>query len=275
MVTFKQVTPEKLIPFLEKGKYKEGRIKTEHEQLRYSRGIKNKVLLILFKSGTLLLQGNQEGVEKTRKELTHAGIGKEQKQISFRKELGWVIGSDETLKGDTFGGIIVAAVRADEKIREKLLQLGVADSKTLTDTNIPTLAQEIKKITDNHIVSLLPKEYNRIQKHDGTTKMLNKMHQKVAKQLGAGTHVVDKYPGCTVGDIIETKAEHKYIEVAAASILARAAALEQMEYLSQRAGFPLPKGSTHVKEALKQVQKKGLPFLEFTKLHFKNVQEFL
>ena len=71
------------------------------------------------------------------------------------------------------------------------------------------------------------------------------------------------------------KAESKYVEVAAASILARAAALQQLDYLSAQAGFRLPKGSTHVKLALFELKERGLDFRKFTKVDFANVKSFL
>ena len=272
MVTFKGVKSEKLIPFLEKRKFTQENIKTMHEHLRYRKGIKEKIMIVLYNSGTLLIQGAQVPVEKLADHLRSAGIGTEQKPIKFRKELGWVIGSDETLKGDTFGGLVVAAVKADEKIREELFNIGVADSKTLKDIEIPLLAAKIRKIAGCYVISYGPEEYNR---EKGVTGLLNKLHKETAKYLSGGTHVVDKYPGCNVGDIAETKAEHKYIEVAAASILARSAGLEQMDFLSRKAGFKIPLGSTHVAWGLEELKKRGLPFRDYVKLHFKNVQKFL
>ena len=189
-----------------------------------------------------------------------------------KKESVAIIGSDECLKGDTFGGIIVAALKASPKERELLLSLGVKDSKALTDTQILHLAPQLKEHFEHSIISLLPIEYN--QKEGNVTMLLNKLHTAAAAKLKPGHHIVDEYPGCTVGDHHEQKAESKYPEVAAASILARAAALEQIDYLSILAGFTVPKGSTHVSEALKQLKIKRLPIPQFVKVDFKNVKEF-
>ena len=87
--------------------------------------------------------------------------------------------------------------------------------------------------------------------------------------------VVDKYPGCNVGDVQEEKAESKYVEVAAASILAREAALKQLNYLSVQAGFRTPKGSTHVRLALDELKERKLNLKKFVKIGFSNVKEFL
>ena len=66
-----------------------------------------------------------------------------------------------------------------------------------------------------------------------------------------------------------------YIEVAAASILARDAAVRQIERLSNEIGFTIPLGSTHVADALFQLKVSGKPPERFVKMHFKNVREAL
>jgi len=243
--------------------------KTIYETLRMKH---HGVMMILYASEKLLLQGKKDKVEKVADLLKKAGIGKEVKQEEFRTETGWVIGSDEALKGDTFGGLVVAAVKADTNIRKKLEELGVKDSKKLEDTEILVMAKKIRAIAGCEVKSILPLEYNRM-KH--VTLMLNHLHHECANFLGPGKHIVDLYPGCAVGDIRETKAESKYIEVAAASVLARAAGLEQLNFLSKEAKFTVPKGSTHVKEGLKQLQERKLDFKRFVKVDFNNVKKFL
>lgn len=243
--------------------------KTVYEELRLN---KEGVTLILYISGKLLLQGQPEKVKALTAQLEKLRLGTIIKTPQFRKETGWIIGTDESLKGDTFGGLVVAAVKADDQIRQQLISLGVADSKTLADKEILYLAEKIKKIAPCEIKSLLPEEYNRSGK---VTELLNKLHADCANYLFPGKHVVDKYPGCTVGDVQEEKAESKYVEVAAASILARAAGLDQFNYLSRLAGFTLPLGSTHVKEALAELKRRELDFKQFVKIDFSNVREFL
>lgn len=189
----------------------------------------------------------------------------------FKELKGVFIGSDESLKGDTFGGLVVAAVKADDQVRQQLIDMGVDDSKKLQDVAVIYLAEKIKNVAQYEVVAVLPEEYNQHK----LTALLNKMHRQAAHALGAGIHVVDLYPGCTVGDIKETGAESKYPEVAAASILARAEALNQLHRLSKETGFAIPKGSTHVSEALQKLKASGLPPERFVKLHFRNVQKIL
>jgi len=240
MVVFLNVSPEAVSKLTKIG-FKKEPIKTIYEQTRLKHG---GVTAILYTSGKLLL----------------------------KKETGWIIGSDESLKGDTFGGVVVGAVKADLKGRQELAKIGVTDSKLLSDKEILPMADKIRQVVSCEVRSILPEEYN---VSGGITGILNHLHSECARYLAPGKHIVDKYPGCTIGDIREEKAESKYLEVAAASILARAAALKQLDYLSTQAGFALPKGSTHVAHALHELKERGLPFHKFVKMDFRNVSEFL
>lgn len=245
--------------------------KTKYELLRL-RGMD--CVVILFNSGKLLIQGKEENVKEVEKLLDKQGVGRKVIPISFFKEKGIVIGTDEALKGDTFGGIVVAGVKADDMQRKDLLFAGVMDSKKLSDDEIFVIEERIKKVVEYKVLSLMPEKYNEYEKQ---TLMLNELHSKVVKELGKSDAVfVDKYPGCKVGGArCETKAESKYVEVAAASILARAEGLRQLDELSKVVRFKLPKGSTHVKDALKKLKRSGIDMNKLVKTGFKNVKKFL
>ncbi len=267
MAVFENVTKEDIPKLVKRGFLKE-QAKTIYETARFT---KEGVTAVLYSSGKLLLQGKDTG--KAVQEIKRAGIGRELEHQRFKKETGWIIGSDEALKGDTFGGLVVAAVKADDGIRARLMEIGVADSKKLSDKEILQMAGGIRKIAPCEVKSILPEDYN---KHDGNlTALLDKLHHQCADFLKPGKHVIDEYPGCGVGDVITPKAESKYVEVAAASILARDAALKQLDFLSMEAGFTVPKGSTHVKEALQEMKIKGLSPVRFIKIRFANVKEFV
>ncbi len=267
MVTFLNIKKEKIQQFLLDMGLALWECKTPYETLR----MKGPITAILFKSGKLLLQGKEDHVEKYRKLLLASGFTEEKKPI-FVKEKGVIIGSDESLKGDTFGGLVVAAVMADDKVRQELLFLGVQDSKKIDDADIPFLAAEIEKRTDHVVESLYPEQYN----HHRLTELLNQLHTHCTSTLQKkqkAVVVVDKYPGCSVGDIRTPHAEDKYVEVAAASILARDEALKQLQALSKMLGYPIPKGSTHVKEAFEFLKKSGKDPRLFVKMHFRNVKK--
>lgn len=276
MVIFTNVKPEELKQRLKSLDYSTDNIKTIHEEGRWKKTVgKEVVTLTLYTSGKLLLQGEKEAVKEIAEELEKLNLGEKEKTARFKSESGWIIGSDESLKGDTFGGIVVAAVKADEKIRQLLAEMGVKDSKKLSDREILVLAESIRKVAPCEVKSLLPEEYNQYhQQGTKVTSLLNQLHQKCAQGLSPGKHIVDEYPGCSVGDFREPQAESKYLEVAAASVLARAAALQQLNYLSKLAGFSLPKGSTHVRPGLIELKKRNLDLWKFVKMDFANVKEF-
>lgn len=258
----------------------------EYEQARFISD-NPKLTIILYKSGKLQIQGKKDFIEPVEDILIQAGFKPKDAPLKPKTAVqpkniseDCRIGSDETLKGDTFGGMVVVGVRADSQLRQKLIELKVRDSKNIEDATIRLMAPQIKAAlgeSNYAIQNVYPKEYNKHKQ----TQLLNDLHKVVAKQIQNHykekncVHIVDKYPGCTVGDIIETKAESKYIEVAAASIIARDEALNQLQDLSKELGYVVPKGSTHVSQALEYLrQSKKDPNL-FVKLHFSNVQEAL
>lgn len=269
MTTYTQVKKEDLSKLQEHGFWFDD-IKTKYEVARMK---SKRVILILFTTGKLLIQGKEEGVKQVEDTLEGLKIGRKVKPIEFVKEHGDVIGSDEALKGDTFGGIVVAAVKADDKTRHDLMFAGVMDSKKLKDNEIEVVAERIKKVAKYKVISLMPTEYN---KYESQTFLLNKLHNDAISALGSsGLIVVDKYPGCKVKAKCETKAESKYVEVAAASILARDAGLKQLKKLSESYGIELPKGSTHVDDALKESVKRRIDLRKIAKVSFGNVRKYL
>ncbi len=271
MPTFTNIHKDDLTVLQNFGFYFEP-VKSEYEIAR----MKGSCVLVLFNSNKLLIQGKEKVVNDLVEYLRKNHIGKYVHPINFVNEKGIVIGTDEALKGDTFGGIVVAGVKADEDMRERLKLVGVEDSKKLKDFEIHVIAQKIKKIVPYHIVNLSPNQYNLIVEELGNvTNLLNRMHQRCIDELDFhDLAVVDKYPGCKVKAKMLIKAESKYVEVAAASILARSEALKQLKKLSKELKMPVPKGSTHVKEALQTLKQNKKHLKKYVKLHFKNVQKY-
>ncbi len=266
MVSFDNVTQNDLKKIKKYG-FIEKKGKSAAELMRYE----GECTLVLYKNGRLLLQGKKDAVENTKKILGYHSISNETRNI------GLSVGSDETLKGDTFGGIVVCGFKSDDIIRDDLKSMGVKDSKELTKPQISELAQAlIAKYPGNfHVENVFPKEYNNYVTKMNVTKLLDMLHEKCHKKLSkTAIHIVDLYPGCSVGDIKETKAESKYPEVAAASIIARYYGLMQIRELEKKAGFFIPFGSSNVEPGLLEIKKKSLNPYDFVKMNFRNVQEF-
>ncbi len=268
MTSYKDVSEKDLRPLLSQGFYLD-EAKTPQEVIR----LKGPATLILYQNGRLLVQGNPvllKAVEGQLEELGLEPAEKESAEKRYMDKKGIIIGSDESLKGDTFGGLVVAAVKCDDNTRLELMQNGVTDSKRIADERIPDLARIIKKRCRYHIRDLPPEEYN---KHNMTI-LLNRLHSEcVNALLPADKIVIDKYPGCDLPATLLPRAELEYVEVAAASILAREAAIAQFERMSEELGFEVPKGSSHVEDALRRLIEKRAPFNRFVKMHFMNVKE--
>ena len=241
-------------------------IKSQYESFRMS----GDGCVIVFKSGKVLFQGTPEQVDSLNQLL----LGHQPKANENLHEVKDIlVGTDEALKGDTFGGIVVAGVRADFKSRLKLIRMGVRDSKLLSRGEIKSLANEIMKDFPWFAANLLPEEYNRRIENFGVTGLLNQLHAECFEKLKikGAKHVVDRFPGCKVGDIALVHGESESVEIAAASIIARYLANGQIEQLSAKAGMVIPMGSTHVSVALEKLRKSGLPLNLFVKVGFRNV----
>ena len=267
MPSFDNVNKENL-KRLKRFGYEEIKPKSKLEEVR----MKGNATIVLYKTGKLLVQGKKNDVEEAAKLLNFAYITEEKKGVT-----GFAVGSDESLKGDTFGGIVVAGFLADGDIRKDLKNMGVKDSKKLLNPDIVLIAtQLIEKFPKNyHVENIFPEEYNKMNVRHSVTEILDLLHGKCFSKLSRGKviHIVDEYPGCSVGDIRETHAESKYLEVAAASVIARYFALKQIRDLEMKAGFFIPLGSSNVESALLELKKKSLDPCEYVKLKFRNVSE--
>ena len=207
------------------------------------------------------------------------------------------IGSDEVGTGDYFGPIVVTSCYVSKENVDFLIDLGVRDSKKLTDEKIMKLVPEIiKKIPyKTYILSNL--EYNAHYKNNINMNMLKAiLHNKVLyemKSLGYAYDyiVVDQfeYPAAyfkhiasstkQVKDIFFlTKAEDQCLSVACASMISRYIFIKKMKELSNSLGINIPKGaSDKVDEVGKYiVSKYGKSKLnEIAKINFKNTEKIL
>ncbi len=298
MIVCKKVSRSIVDSFMEDG-FALTQTKNEYEILRLQKEAPRKATLIFYTSGKVLIQCKEEddafykrlALEKScvvqppkKSSRTRASASSEASvPNSSSQYFHNVIGSDETLKGDSFGGLIVVAAYFSKAEEQELLDLGVKDSKLLSDDHILRIAEELEKNYPDKfsIKEYSPLEYNKaVAKMGGVTPLLNKAHEETGNVLKnkfgeSLLHIVDEYPGCVVGDKRLPRAESKSLAVAAASIVARARAIEQFNELSKEAGFHIPKGSTHVKEAIQLLIHKNLPVDKFLKLHFKNVQKII
>ena len=197
-------------------------------------------------------------------------------------------------KGDLFGPLVTACVVADEGMVRKWLEIGVADSKKLTDGSILKLDQEIRK-TEGVVIKTafarMPKYNELYNKFDrNLNKLLAWYHGKslngALDERSAPWGLLDQFTKQKLVDayvadregfnlVSRTKAESDPV-VAAASIVARAVYVREMKRLSEAAGETLAKGAGAkvLEQAKRIVAEKGAGALrDFAKMHFKTAYE--
>ena len=187
-------------------------------------------------------------------------------------------GIDESGKGDFFGPLVVACAYTDHDTAQKLLEVGVKDSKMIgTDQAMFAVARQIHTILQGRfsLVTITPPTLNQLySRFDNLNRILAWGHARALENL------LEKMPDCPraisdqfgQGNLVQralmergrriTLDEHPKAEadiaVAAASILAREKYVLEMQRLSTSAGLLLPKGAgPKVTETAK----------EFLKLH--------
>jgi ribonuclease HIII len=197
------------------------------------------------------------------------------------------VGTDEAGKGDYFGPLVVAGVRVlGEEAARKLRETGARDSKTLSPLGARNLARRILESVgaeNASVVVLRPREYEVSRRAAGDiNKLLAEINVQIFEELKAEVElfVVDEFAKTArsyieprlpsgVKLVVRPRAEDDVV-VAAASVLARARYLEEMEALSEEVGFELPRGATHVLGAARRVvEERGEEGLaEVAKVHF-------
>lgn len=198
------------------------------------------------------------------------------------------IGTDESGKGDYFGPLVVAGFFLPEGQESVLRELGVRDSKRISDNRIREISEILKSGYKYSLVVIGPKKYNELYtKLRNLNKLLAWAHARVIEnildEVPCTTAVTDQFGdkmfvinslmkrGRGIELIQRPKAEEDPA-VAAASILARAEFLRRMYFLSQEIGVELPKGASALVEevGLNLVKKHGEAILdEVAKKHFK------
>jgi ribonuclease HIII len=205
------------------------------------------------------------------------------------------IGSDESGKGDYYGPLVIAAVYVDERTEHILIESGVRDSKKIADSRILSLADGIKRLCPYSIIQFSPPQYNDLYNEVrnlnnllalGHAQALENVLEKVTCELAVADQFGDKSylqnalleKGKKIKLDQHPRAEDD-IAVAAASVLARAAFIQEIDQLSRQLKITLPKGSSDSKIVgigREIVAKSGQTTLEkIAKLHFKTTQAIL
>lgn len=205
------------------------------------------------------------------------------------------IGSDEVGTGDYFGPIVVTASFVSKENESFLIDLGVRDSKKLTDEKIIEIAPKIIEKIPHSTLVFDNESYNKFHTEDlNMNKIKAILHNKVLLNLIKNNYpyeqiIIDQFAPETkyyeyIKDAKEivrnisfyTQAEDKFLCVAASSIISRYIFLKEMKKISNEIGMEIPKGAgDKVDQVAKEiVNKYGFNKLNsIAKLNFKNTEK--
>ena len=263
--------------------------------LAFWRAQNKNVTVTLYKSGKILAQGNgtADFIDK------YLGVSSLNQNPSTKiittapqiKYSSW-IGTDESGKGDYFGPLIIAGVLVDQSNVEILQNLGVKDSKKISDETIEKITWQIKSNCIFSVVTVSPAKYNQLyEKFKNLNSLLAWGHATAIEALVEGSGckkvIIDQFADERVvlsalkrkGISLDLDQRHRGEEdlvVAAASILARDTFVKRLKKLSEEIEIDLPKGaSKQVVEAGRRIfNKSGLEGLsKVSKLHFKTLDQ--
>ncbi|WYJ92410.1 ribonuclease HIII [Enterococcus sp. 9E7_DIV0242] len=254
-----------------------------------------------YTSGKVMFQGNdaeREAAKWGAPAPTKTGEQKATGKSSTALPAGFAqrsaIGSDEVGNGSYFGPVTVCAAYVEKDMIPKLQAFGVRDSKELTDDQIIKLSKVIKELIPYRLLIMEPKKYNEIQPKYNAVHMKVALHNQAIFLLLRDLDPVKpegilidqftpegnyrKYVRDERNQVSEklyfiTKGEQYHIAVAAASIICRAAFLEELEKEGKELGFAVPSGAGAKSDqvAARILKQGGLSLLEnYAKLHFAN-----
>lgn len=265
-----------------------------------------------FTNGTLYLEASDDSLLLRLTALVNSGAPvsqaskkpsaspKSQPKSGLIDIQGPYIGTDESGKGDYFGPLVIAGAYVNEETGAALLDLGVMDSKQLTDAKIGGLYRRIVELLGENAIEAVvigPARYNELYERLKTKgKNLNHLlawghavvmekllsrhpecEQAIADQFGDERYILTQLQEKGMGlKLYQTPRAEANIGVAAASVVARYRFTQKMAQLSQQFGVELPFGANPVvkSRAREFIGKHGRETLkEVAKLHFKTTQE--
>lgn len=265
-------------------------------------------IVTLYESGKAMFQGVSADIEagmweSIRKDKDNIDYFMDTKDTKIKKEDQVDIpsdiasvGSDEVGTGDYYGPIVVTASFVSKDNIPFLTELGVRDSKKLSDEQILKIVPKIIKKIPYKTIMLSNKEYNdNYGKDMNMNKIKAVLHNKALTEMVKDNDydyiVVDQFepeksyynhlsdvPNPLKGITFITKAEDKCLSVAVSSLISRYIFIKEMDKLGDKYGIFLPKGANYYVEdvGIKLVNKYGEKILhDIAKLNFSNTDRIL
>ncbi len=265
-------------------------------------------IVTLYESGKAMFQGVSADIEagmwtsinKDKKDIDYF-IDTDNKKKEKKEEINIPIdissvGSDEVGTGDYYGPIVVTASFVSKENIPFLTDLGVKDSKKLSDEQILKIVPKIIKQIPYKTIILTNREYNeRYGKDMNMNKIKAILHNKVLTEMVKDNNydyiVVDQFeseksyynhlsevPNPLKGITFITKAEDKCLSVAVSSLISRYIFIKEIDKLGNKYDIFLPKGANYYVEdvGIKIVNKYGINVLkDIAKLNFSNTDRIL
>ncbi len=157
-----------------------------------------------------------------------------------------ILGIDEAGRGSVLGPLVIAGVLIPEKMEKVLERMGVKDSKRLVPHRRTILSRKLKKMFDYEIVVISAREIdemraeginlNEIEKNAMESILLKMAPEKAivdAVDVKAERFQENLRKDTGLDVIAEHKADDKYIEVSAASIIAKAERDDQIAQINK------------------------------------------
>ena len=157
-----------------------------------------------------------------------------------------ILGIDEAGRGSVLGPLVIAGVVVPEKMEKVLERMGVKDSKRLAPHRRTILSRKLKKMFDYEIVVISAREIdemradginlNEIEKNAMESILLKIKPEKAivdAVDVKAERFQENLCKDTDVNVVAEHKADDKYIEVSAASIIAKAERDDQIAQINK------------------------------------------
>ena len=146
-----------------------------------------------------------------------------------------ILGIDEAGRGSVLGPMVIAGVVVREKMGKVLERMGVKDSKRLTPNRRTILSRKLRKMFDFEIVVISAREIDELRENGVNLNEIEKnAMESIILKLKPEKAIVDavdvkaeRFQENLCNDtgynvLAEHKADDKYIEVSAASIIAKA-----------------------------------------------------
>lgn len=264
-------------------------------------------IVTLYESGKAMFQGVSADIEanmwenimenKEDIEYFMDNVPTEEKEEEFTLPMDISsVGSDEVGTGDYYGPIVVTASYVSKDDIPFLTELGVKDSKKMSDEQILKIVPKIIKKISYKTIMLSNKEYNENYNKDmNMNKIKAMLHNKVLTEIVNDKEydyiVVDQFESeksyyhhledvsnPLKGITFMTKAEDKCLSVAVSSLISRYIFIKEIDSLGEKYGIFLPKGANYYVEdvGIKLVEKYGQDVLNnIAKLNFSNTKRIL